>query len=371
MAMGQGERSRAGSAGTEGASGLAGGDLSSPAPAGGQWPVALVGLDGFYFAHAFAARLGALPGVTAAGCCTLGLDDAEVAANCGEVPEAFGRRYGLTMYRDLEELLATEHPRAAVVATRPSRAGALAAALAERGVHVFLAKPGVTTPEAADAVRQAAARGGVCVAAGLTARLDPLLAEAARRVHAGEIGRPVAVRIAHQHGYLSGWPAGSWYFDPREGGPALFLGWYVVDLAQWLTGSPVVDLQVCCGHLVDRDSPFPDFYKGVGRTASGALLSLDVHFGVRYPWPSFEVEVLGDRGGIATSHHSRTGRMATASGVQPFEAAATDLEAAELGDWLTACAAAGRRPFFNADDLVATLHGCRLFQQAAAAGARG
>lgn len=180
--------------------------------------VALVGLDSFYFAQTLAARLRAMPEVTLAACCTVGVPDEEIAANCGEHPEAFASRHGLALHRDLDALLAAERPEAAVLATRPSRAGAIAAALAERGVHVYLVKPGVLDPAEAAAVRQAAQRGGACVAAGLTARLHPSVAAAARRVHAGEIGRPVALRIAHQHGHLSAWAPQCWYRDPAEGG---------------------------------------------------------------------------------------------------------------------------------------------------------
>ncbi len=327
--------------------------------------VALVGLDSFYFAQTLAPRLWAMPEATLAGCCTLGVPDEEIAANCGEHPEAFASRHGLALHRDLDALLAAERPEAAVVATRPSRAGAVAATLAARGVHVYLVKPGVLDPAEADAVREAARRGGACIAAGLTARLHPSVAAAVRRVHGGEIGRPVALRIAHQHGHLSAWAPGCWYREAAEGGPACFLGWYVVDLAQWLTGSPLQALQGAAGRLVDLDSPFPDFYKAVGRLASGALVSLEVHFGVRYPWPSFEVEVMGETGAVTASDPGWTGRVSAGGAMHPLALPGPDLETAELRDWLAACADPGqRRPFFGADDLVATVRGCRLFRQA-------
>ncbi len=321
--------------------------------------VALVGLDSFHFAQAYAARLRRLPEAEPAGCCTLGVSDAEIAANCGQTAAAFGSRHGFAVYRDLAALLSAERPDAAVLTTRPSRAGAVAAALARRGVHVFLAKPGVTEVSAAEAVREAAAHNGACVAAGLTARLHPMAAWAALRIGAGDIGRPVALRVAHQHGHLGAWPPGCWYFDAAEGGPALFLGWYVVDLARWLGGSSVSDLLGCAAHLVDTASPFPDFYKAVGRTASGALLSLEVHFGVRFPWPAFAVEVIGDRGGVIVSDRPYAGRLFAVGGhEETFSAEPADLEAAELRDWLAACADAGRRPFFDGDDLVETLRAC-------------
>lgn len=326
--------------------------------------VALIGLDSFYFAPAFAARLAAMPEVVPAGCCTLGVPADEVAANCGERPDALGARCGLTVYPDLEALLAGEKPQAAVVSTRPSWAGRIAAALAERGVHVFLTKPGVVTADVAEAVGEAARRGGACVSAGLTARLHPAIAALARRVHGGEIGRPVALRFAHQHGYLGAWPRGSWYFDAAEGGPALFLGWYVVDLAQWLAGSPLAEVHGVAARLVDLESPFPDFYKAVARTASGALVTLEVHFGVRYAWSGFELEVLGDTGAVTASDQLWAGRVSGERGLQPLAPHGPDLETAELRDWLSACTDPARRPFFGADDLTATIRGCHLFRQA-------
>lgn len=326
--------------------------------------VALVGLDSFYFAQTLAARLRSMPEVVPAGCCTAGASDADIAANCGETPEAFASRHGLALHRDLDALLAAESPRAAVVATRPSRAGPIAAALAARGVHVYLVKPAVLEPADAAALRAAALGGGACVAAGLTARLQPCVAAAARRVHAGEIGRPVALRIAHQHGHLSSWAPGCWYRDPAEGGPAVFLGWYVVDLARWLTGSPLEELRGAAARLVDLGSPFPDFYKAVGRTASGALVALELHFGVRYPWPSFEIEVIGETGAVTASDQAWAGRFSAAGAMHPLAPPGPDLETAELRDWLAACAEPGRRPLFGVDDLVATVRGCRMLREA-------
>jgi predicted dehydrogenase len=340
-------------------------------PTAAQTPsrVALVGLDGFYFAQTVAARLRAMPEVALAGCCALGVPDDEVAANCGEAPTAFAARHGLALHGELDALLAAERPQAAVVVTRPSRAGRVAALLAERGIHVFLAKPGVVAPDAAQEVRRAAQRGGACVAAGLTARLQPPFAAAARRIRDGEIGRPVALRIAHQHGHLGGWPAGCWYRDPAEGGPALFLGWYVVDLAQWLGGSALAEARGLAARLVDLGSPFPDFYKAVGRLASGALVALEIHFGVRYAWPSFEVEVIGETGAIAATDQAWAGRVSAGGAVQALVPAGPDLETAELRDWLAACAdPAARRPFFGADDLVATARGCGVLSDAVQAG---
>lgn len=327
--------------------------------------VALVGLDSFYFAQTLAARLPTMAEVVPAGCCTLGVPAAEIRANCGEDPEAFAARHGLTLHRDLDALLATERPQAAVVATRPSRAGGVAAALAARGVHVYLVKPAVADPAAAEAVRAAAQRGGACVSAGLTARLHPSVAAAARRVRAGELGRPVALRLAHQHGHLSSWAPECWYREAAEGGPAVFLGWYVVDLAQWLTGSPLQELRGVSARLVDHASPFPDFYKAVGRTESGALITLEVHFGVRYPWSAFELEVMGENGALVATDHVAAGRLSAGGGERPLALPGPDLETAELRDWLAACAGpAGRPAFFSADDLVATVRGCQLFRQA-------
>jgi predicted dehydrogenase len=144
------------------------------------------------------------------------------------------------------------------------------------------------------------------------------------------------------------------------------LGWYVVDLAQWLAGSVLAEVRGFAGRLVDLGSPFPDFYKAVGRLASGALVTLEIHFGVRYAWPSFEVEVIGETGAITATDQAWSGRVSVAGGaVQPLLPPGPDLETAELRDWLAACAdPARRRPFFGADDLAAVVRGCRMLGQA-------
>ncbi len=91
---------------------------------------------------------------------------------------------------------------------------------------------------------------------------------------------------------------------------------------------------------------------------------------MRYAWPSFEIEVLGETGAVTASDQPWAGRVSAGGvAVQPLVPPGPDLETAELRDWLAACAGPERRrPFFGADDLVATVRGCHLLREAMEAG---
>jgi predicted dehydrogenase len=83
------------------------------------------------------------------------------------------------------------------------------------GKHVFLEKPIALTLEDADAIIAAAERSGKLFMVGLVLRFWPEYVELARRVAAGEIGRPRAVST-HRLSPPADW--NDWMMDPSQSG---------------------------------------------------------------------------------------------------------------------------------------------------------
>lgn len=95
----------------------------------------------------------------------------------------------------------------AVLITAPTFAHKqLAVAAAEAGIHVFLEKPMALTLQECDAILQAIGRNGVVLQIGFMRRFDPEFEAAARRIEAGEIGRPMMIKsLTHGPGLPPPW----------------------------------------------------------------------------------------------------------------------------------------------------------------------
>ncbi len=141
--------------------------------------VAIVGCGGIAAAHADA--LGASPDATLAGA----VDPSAEAR--GRIAE----RWGCPTFGDLDELLESASVQAACVCTPPATHRVLVERLASAGVHVLCEKPAATTSADARAMVAAAREAGVALMMSAKFRHVEQLAEARRRIEAGEIGRPL------------------------------------------------------------------------------------------------------------------------------------------------------------------------------------
>lgn len=95
----------------------------------------------------------------------------------------------------------------AVVITAPTFAHKeLAVAAAEASLHVFLEKPMALTIQECDSILRAIDRSGVVLQIGFMRRFDPEFEAAARRIEAGEIGRPMMIKsLTHGPGLPPPW----------------------------------------------------------------------------------------------------------------------------------------------------------------------
>ena len=116
----------------------------------------------------------------------------------------------------------------------------------------------------------------------------------------GAIGRPVSVRISHNHGTIDTFAAGDWYREAIEGGPELSLGWYVIDVLRGLLGTRPTRVFAEYGNFVSPDSPFMDHGKILMRFDENTIASCDLYFSNRFPFPTWDLEVIGTEGALRT-----------------------------------------------------------------------
>lgn len=302
--------------------------------------IAIAGLDSFFFSRMFAKHLAANPSAELVGCATLGVDDESIMKNCGLTPEQYAEEFRIPVFGDIGSVLEETGAEAVVLTTRPSAMPGVLGMLAERDVHIYVAKP-VCVSEEGLAQLESLAAGGRVFSAGPTARFDPVIREAQAKVAGGEIGAVTSIRVMHQHGMLKFWPGECWYYEEKEGGIESFLAWYCLDLLRWFTGLEVdgESLQGVAANLTDRGSPHADVLKAVCSLGGGKSLgSFDVLFNVSWPYPMFELEIIGTKGALRIQQDAYEGKLFTADGgTAAFGRRLYDSLPDELDDWVTAC----------------------------------
>jgi len=112
---------------------------------------------------------------------------------------------------------------------------------ARAGVHILCEKPMATTVQDCDRIQRAVDASGVVFMQNYPKRFDPINHELVGRVHRGDLGRVVLVRIRHGHSqgrqpeFLR-----QWFVDPDQsgGGTLLDEGVHAADFLLWLLGPP-------------------------------------------------------------------------------------------------------------------------------------
>ncbi|MEX0711103.1 MAG: Gfo/Idh/MocA family oxidoreductase [Pirellulales bacterium] len=146
--------------------------------------------------------------------------------------------YAARCHPDLDAALAAA-PEAAVIATPADLHVALAARLAERGVHLLIEKPLGTSLDAVERLRELVAERRLVAAVAYVYRLHPALAAMRQAVVEGRFGEPVElVAVAGQH-FPTYRPAfrQTYYARRASGGGAIQDALtHVVNAAEWLIG---------------------------------------------------------------------------------------------------------------------------------------
>jgi 1,5-anhydro-D-fructose reductase (1,5-anhydro-D-mannitol-forming) len=207
---------------------------------------------------------------------------------------------GIASYRNVEELIAAGRCDMVYVAT-PNRdhADPVTAALAS-DMAVLCEKPMAASLDDAEAIATAALRSAALYGTAFDQRYHPAHRAMADAIAAGDIGKPVAIRIVYACWVDPRWsPTGgeNWRADPAAagGGAVIDLALHGLDLAQLLLGEPVDDLHIVLQRRI-HDYAVDDGGMIIGRTASGVLVSLHVAYNCPSELPRRRLEVIGGAG---------------------------------------------------------------------------
>ena len=212
--------------------------------------------------------------------------------------EQLTARHGGTAYDSLDAMLAQRPLDMVVIGTPSGLHAEHGIAAARRGLHVLVEKPIDVTTARADALIEAAARGGVTLGVIFQDRLKPGVERLKALVDAGRLGTPILANAR-----VKWYRPPSYYRDSRwrgtqalDGGGALMnQGVHTVDLLLWLFG-PVrrVFARTITGL---HDIEVEDTAVAVLEFASGAIGTLEAATSA-YPGYSRQNELTGSNGTV-------------------------------------------------------------------------
>lgn len=213
------------------------------------------------------------------------LPDAEIAvlrraeAATGAPPEGADRLLGA-----VDEAVALE-PDAAIIAGPANLRPDMAMTLLRAGAHLLLEKPLALDRAAAAALLAEAAASDRVLQVGYQLRFLPVLAEARRRLLAGEIGAPRLARLEVGQ-YLPDWRPDSDYrqgvsAQAALGGGALLELSHEIDLALWMLGPPET-VTASVGRIGDLEIDVED-HAAIMLDRPGLSASLHLDFLQRVP----------------------------------------------------------------------------------------
>ena len=325
-----------------------------------------------FYPRALARTLGKMAEIDLRAAATLGASDSETEATLRMTKQAFADEFGVALYDEPEEMIEAEGLDAVAVATRHTEHADYVERAAARGVHVFVCKTMATTSADAERIVAAGRENGVRVAIGPGGRMQPHHAAAREIIDSGRIGAPVSLRVSHNHGTIDSLGPDDWYREKAEGGPELSLGWYVVDTLRFLAKGRVVRVYAEYGNFASPDSPFMDQGKIVLRFEDGVIASGDLYFSNRFPFPTWDLEVVGVSGALRT--HSAAGAdgipdglLWTGEGVERIEVPKGSLWDLDVAAW-TRAFAEDKEPQINADEGKAITEICLACRESSESG---
>jgi 1,5-anhydro-D-fructose reductase (1,5-anhydro-D-mannitol-forming) len=319
--------------------------------------------------YGWVARDYAAPAILAAGHTLRGVCDPTAAAR--EAARALVPAGGV--HADLAPLLADPEVEAIYVATPNHLHRAAVEAAAAAGKPVLCEKPMAATLADAEAMAEAAERGGILYGTAFDQRHHPAHAAIRAALAEGLIGTPTVIRIAYACWLGADWSVtgegDNWRADPaRAGGGALMdLAPHGLDLAEYLLGEPIAEIAALTQRRV-QSYAVDDGALLIGRTSGGVLVQLHVAYNCPDALPRRRLEVLGssgqilaentmgqDAGGLVT-HTDAAGQ----SRPLPIEDAEASPFARQMAAFARALSTGDRTTFSAARDL----HTMRLLHRA-------
>jgi predicted dehydrogenase len=207
------------------------------------------------------AALSKLPGVR-----LVGVADVERARAREAVRGVDGARWTT----DVDELLGWSELDGCIMCTPNDTHVELGLRIAAAGKHLLMEKPLAITVDGADALVRAFAERGLTLMGAHTHRFYPYGRAIKDAIDAGDVGRPVYVRLAILGGWI--WPDWrAWVLDPRRsGGHVLHNGVHLLDLATWWIGDEPTSIYVQGRKETSANLAIDDYLSMIVRYRSGA-----------------------------------------------------------------------------------------------------
>ncbi|MFD2673633.1 Gfo/Idh/MocA family protein [Marinicrinis sediminis] len=176
----------------------------------------------------------------------------------------------------------------------------IAAAKAKK--HVMCEKPLGTKVADMEAMIEACKENGVKLMTAFPNRYVPTVVEAKRLIDQGEIGELVAVK-----GTNKGAMPGGWFVDASlsGGGAMLDHSVHVMDIMNWVIGSPAVEVYAENGTLFYDELNIDDSGMVNVKFANGVIASLDTSWSRIEPYPykrDLTIEWIGTKGTISIDY---------------------------------------------------------------------
>jgi scyllo-inositol 2-dehydrogenase (NAD+) len=220
-----------------------------------------------------------------------------VASRRSAVAQETAARYDARPYTRYDDLLADRELRAVVIASHTHEHREHVEAATVAGLAIFCEKPLALSLEDADAALGAVVAAGVPLQMGFMRRFDPPYVRARRQIEEGTIGRPLTFKAVSRDPQL---PTVEEAEAQLRGNLFIDLGVHDFDLARWLMGQEVRQVQAIGGALVyHRLAEEGGVDNGLVNIVftDGALGNVELSRNATYGY-DVRTEVLGSEGGL-------------------------------------------------------------------------
>ncbi|MFC7620836.1 Gfo/Idh/MocA family protein [Microlunatus sp. GCM10028923] len=256
----------------------------------------IIGLDHWYAALPFAARVATDPATRLVAVVDGDLDHARQAAG----DAATGT----------DPALVLEDPAVDVVAifTSVDRNPELCRAAAAAGKHIVSVKPLAMTLAEADTIIEAVDAADVILVPSEARRVSPLARTLAELVHSGRLGDLRSGSFEMNSSLPRSWsdaPAdGGWWVDPDRvpGGGWLDHAVYQLDRIAWLFASPVASITGTIGRIAHPDLRVEDYGHAILTLDSGAVITVEDTWVAAPGAFSHRAQLVGSRGSVWYDH---------------------------------------------------------------------
>jgi len=279
--------------------------------------VGIVGISGYY-SFSFAEALWTNHDVDFAAASTWPAEEKRGVRRRMMTPQEYASRFEVKMYDDPLKMIKTEGLDGVALCGDTDDHKDMVDALASTGVHLFFHKPMCNTIEEADhilgAIRKHGNKSGACN----PARFDDAIIQAKALVDGGEIGDLLTVRSLLSHGgsFKSNLPPGITSLQ----GPWMHLGFYNADnILSFMGWAEVASVFAHYAKLSPEDAQPEDCGKGLVKLKDGRIASMDLYCSSMWSGPLWEIEAIGTKGFIRTSHSVTQGSLFTKDGVKAFQ----------------------------------------------------